>query len=224
MPQGVVHIKWGAAADRVLDRSSISIRTMHPERSLRVAELPPPASTLLDKSKMPDLSPFDETLVIDADTVILDRLDHGFARARQFALACCINENPWARRFTCLADAGDVVEYNTGVMFFTRKAAPVFERWKQMCVSQDTALRFFDGTGIKTTPINDQWAFSKAIDEIGLSPLVLPMNWNFRPLRQDSFLGPRKIWHDYADVPADVRRFSDSQRAAGVVIQGLHIT
>jgi len=45
--------------------------------------------------------------------------------AIKHALACCICENPWARRYGGLQ--GDLVEYNTGVQFFTRAAKPYFD-------------------------------------------------------------------------------------------------
>ncbi|MDP6885212.1 MAG: hypothetical protein QF830_13855, partial [Rhodospirillales bacterium] len=43
-------------------------------------------------------------------------------KGREVGLALCICECPWARRYGGLA--GDVVEYNTGVMFFTKRPGP----------------------------------------------------------------------------------------------------
>jgi hypothetical protein len=47
---------------------------------------------------MAAMTPFEETLFLDADTVPLGRLDFGFEQAQRFGLACCICEVPWARR------------------------------------------------------------------------------------------------------------------------------
>ncbi|MEJ0070814.1 MAG: hypothetical protein WDO24_21130 [Pseudomonadota bacterium] len=34
-------------------------------------------------------SPFETTVYLDADTVVLGRLDYGFEMAERFGLACC---------------------------------------------------------------------------------------------------------------------------------------
>src|SRR5262249_10934835 len=76
-------------------------------------------------------SPFDETLFLDADTVVLDRLDFGFDQAQRFGLACSICECPWSRRYRGLPK-DDGVEYNTGVLFFTRSVQALFSRWTRL--------------------------------------------------------------------------------------------
>ncbi len=50
-------------------------------------------NTLNQKATMFDLSPFDETLFLDLDTVVLGRLDFGFQKAQQFGLAIAICES-----------------------------------------------------------------------------------------------------------------------------------
>jgi len=54
---------------------------------------------------------------------------------------------------------------------------------------------------ITTMPANDQGSFALAIENTGFNPFILPLNWNFRPHSHNSFFGPIKIWHDYADPP-----------------------
>jgi hypothetical protein len=58
-----------------------------------------PENSLLDKSAMFDISPFGETLYLDCDAQVMDRLDFGFSQAGRFGLACCICECPRARRY-----------------------------------------------------------------------------------------------------------------------------
>src|SRR5438876_9554670 len=94
--RGVLYIKWGDVHE-MLDRSIESVKKYHPELGIHVHDCPG-GSDLLVKAKMLDLTPFEETLFLDIDTVVLGRLDYGFEKARQAGLACCICECPWARR------------------------------------------------------------------------------------------------------------------------------
>lgn len=192
-----------------MKRSLESLRKHHPNLPVHVHTLPDdldPVAGLLEKSRMMDVSPFETTLFLDADTVVMGPLDFGFDRAERFGLACAVCECPWARRYAGLADRGDVVEYNTGVLFFSKAAAPVFDRWKTLAPTLDSAsLNVVPGTkSVSVMPYNDQAAFACAVAEADFPPAVLPMNWNFRPRWQNSFFGPLRIWHDYTDVPQSI--------------------
>src|SRR4051794_26811284 len=97
---GVVYVVWGDV-EQSLQRSIASLRAVHPELPVHVRRLSEGAS-LFDKSAMFDFTPFDHTLYLDADTIVLGRLDFGFESAARYGLACCINECPWARRYAGL--------------------------------------------------------------------------------------------------------------------------
>jgi hypothetical protein len=201
----------------MLERSIESLQNWHPELPFHVERLESGA-TLLDKARMFDLSPFEETLFLDADTVVLDRLDHGFEKAAQHGLACCICECPWARRFGGLKNAGDIIEYNTGVLFYTAKARDLFEWWI-IHSNADSSIKFMTVDGQRIMPRNDQCGFAMAVDASGFNPFVLPMNWNFRPIWHRSMFGPIKIWHDYSDVPQGIIDWNESQTADGAIVQ-----
>jgi len=202
--RGVVYLVWGDRSTAVLDRSIKSLVAVHSELSVEVfrVDVDDPIKGLLEKPRMFELSPFRETLFLDADTVVLGRLDYGFEQARRFGLACCICECPWARRYGSLA--GDLIEYNTGVLFFSEKARPVFEAWRRMSIELDSSIRFMQGDQVVRMPYNDQCGFAAAVASTEFSPFVLPLNWNFRPQWQTSFFGPIKIWHDYSDPPSSL--------------------
>jgi len=214
--RGVLYVVWGDGIDELLDRSIESVRRIHPELGIEVERLPG-GSTLLDKARMMEWTPFDETLYLDADTVVMDRLDFAFERAARFGLACSICECPWARRYGGLT--GDVVEYNTGVLFFDRKARPVFDRWAEVVGSIDSSLLFYQDGELCNMPYNDQAGFADAMHELGFAPFVLPYNWNLRPRGHRSFWGPIKIWHDALPVPDGLERWNENQIAPENPIQ-----
>ena len=193
--RGALYLVWGDAADAPLRRSLASLARFHPELPVEIVRLEPRSSQpLFAKAALGELSPFGETLFLDADTVVLGRLDYGFAKAARHGLACCLSPFAWARRHAGVE--GDAVEYNTGVLFFTEKAGPLFARWHELAASCGEGA----APAAKKTE-NDQGPFARATEETGFCPFVLPPNWNFRPQWQDAFFGPIKIWHDYADPP-----------------------
>ncbi len=203
--RGVLYIIWGEGMEMTLDRSIASVQRLHPELKIHVQRLPEGA-TLLEKSRMMEFTPFDETLYLDIDTIVLGNLDFGFEKAARFGAACAICENPWARRYGGIS--GDMVEYNTGVLFFTAKARPLFDAWKQAAGEVDSSLvHIVDGGQKVRMPLNDQAGFARAVEDVageesgGPQPFILPMNWNFRSQFHHSWFGPIKIWHGYADVP-----------------------
>lgn len=206
--RGVIYVYWGEQPERELERSIASLDRIHPELPWEKIKLDDDSS-LLDKSSMLNLSPFESTLFLDTDTVVLDRLDFGFQQAEQYGLACCINECPWARRYADIG--GDQVEYNTGVLFFTKDSAPVFNRWDQISHDIDSTLVFFDNHQPKVMPLNDQAGFSQAVVDTGFNPFVLPLNWNFRPMWHRSFFGPIKVWHDRRSPPQLLEHWNGEQ-------------
>lgn len=202
--RGVIYLVWGNDPKfaHALMRSRKSLAAHHPELPVEVIEIDAadPFKGFLEKARMADLSPFRETLFLDVDTVVMGRLDFAFGKAQQTGLACCICECPWARRAAGIS--GDVVEYNTGVLFFTERARPVFDAWARLAPVLDSKLVFLWPDGRRTfMPHQDQGSFAAAVEETGFSPFVLPLNWNFRPQWQRSFFGPIKVWHDFADPP-----------------------
>ena len=160
--RGVLYIIWGEGMEMTIDRSIASVQRLHPELKIHVQRLPEGA-TLLEKSRMMEFSPFDETLYLDIDTIVLGDLSFAFEKASLFGAACAICENPWARRYGGLG--GDMVEYNTGVLFFTKKAAPLFDAWKLAVGEVDSSLvHIVDGGKKVRMPLNDQAGFARAVE------------------------------------------------------------
>ena len=223
MSKGVLYLTWpddkGELPNpKLINRSIASVRKHHPDLPVHHETLPR-GSSLLDKSRMADITPFDLTLYLDIDTVVCGNLDFGFAMAALRDLACCVCECPWARRYAGLAEYGDLIEYNTGVIFFSRGANTFFDRWKVSAVETDSSILFRTPAGMRRMPINDQASFAVAAMVAAVNPLALPLNYNFRPKWQRSFFGPIKVWHDYAPPPPEVLAQSEAQSKPGAVIE-----
>lgn len=222
--RGVLYVIWepasgvaeGGSIEPFIERSIRSLQQIHPELPHHVVRLPP-GSRLTDKARLFDYSPFETTVFLDADTVVLGRLDFGFQMAERFGLACCLSENPWRRRYAGFV--GDEVEYNTGVLFFSAKAKHVFDTWSRLAPVLDSKIVFQQDNALKYVACDDQLAFAQATEMCVFSPFVLPLNWNFRPMWHRSYFGPIKIWHGYADVPEALLAFNRYYEHPGAVMQ-----
>jgi hypothetical protein len=216
--RGALHIVWKGDSDPTpaLERSIASLKRWHPklEHHVHWAE---PGSTLLCKSAMYDLSPFDETLFLDADTVVMGNLDYGFEQANKHGMALCINANPFARRYRSMQHVGDVIEYNTGVIFWRKRddVAKVFDGWKRL-IGMDSSSSFVGALGVYRMHTNDQCAFSAAVSDLNFNPFVLPVNWNLQPKWQLALFGPVKVWHTYEAVPDGMAELNEEQSTPGV--------
>ncbi len=83
---------------------------------------------------------FGKRSIPDADTVVLGNLSFDPARGCGLRLLeRCICECPWARRYAGIQ--GEAVEYNTGVLFFSEQAKPVFETWARLAPQTDSFPR-----------------------------------------------------------------------------------
>lgn len=221
MTRGILSIYWGDESSLPIQRLKSSIKRFHPELPHEIIKVDAPTGdprSLNKKSAMFDLSPFDETVFLDLDTVVMGRLDYAFAKAGIFGMSVAICESPWGRRYPKIF-TGDEIEYNTGVIFFTAKAKKVFERWQELAKTVDSAIFAVDGEGAYTMPANDQGSFALAIEETGFNPFVLPLNWNFRPQFYKSFFGPLKIWHDYSDPPISLLELNEYYLKQDSIIQ-----
>ncbi len=215
--RGVLYVIWNRGKskkhDGALQRSINSLYAIHPELGVHVHELPSTAK-LLDKARMYDWSPFEETLYLDIDTAVMDRLDFGFEKAAIHHVAVAICEAPYARRYNRMI-TGDMIEYNTGVIFWKKgpQAERLFREWERLAMAEDSSHEFpVSATQTAIADCNDQASFAKAVDGLGFCPFVLPNNWNFRPQWTRQFFGPLKVWHDYIEVPVHAKAASDKMK------------
>lgn len=210
----------GGGAQKLIERAINSARAVHPDLPIHLHQLAPGVQ-FVEKRELPRLSPFEETLFLDVDALILDRLDFGFEMAARHGLACCIAECPWVRRHGMGQAAGgggvEQVEYHPGVLFFSRKGGAFFDRWAAFERGLPQAL---DGKKPyrMMTPA-DHVSFSLAIAEEARAPFILPSNWNFHPEHQRTWWGPIKIWREASDPPAAIVNFTKEQAKEEALIQ-----
>jgi hypothetical protein len=172
---------WGSTP--ALIRSRASVAHWHPELPQHVVNLPDD-STVLVKSRMCDLSPFDETLFLDADTTVLGRLDYGFERAGLYGITLTISANPWQRRYYNMECPPDAVEYSSGVVFFTKnRDGAVFRRWKMQGL--DSRCKYANDAG----EVLEQAHNAGARDRRG-QPLRPPAELELRPALAEAVLRP----------------------------------
>ncbi|MFN0011673.1 MAG: hypothetical protein ACKVS8_08530 [Phycisphaerales bacterium] len=206
--RGVLHVRWGPRPNPNLDgeykRCLDSIRQHHPDMPVHTAEVDAkPGDGFSPKSAIYELSPFDETVYLDADTVVMGNLDFAFEQAARHGMALCVCECPWARRYVYAVPPCDMVEYNAGVVFFSKRpdVEAVMKEYHRLAYRVDTRVPYIaaNGAPAKSVP-QDQCALAMAISKLNFNPFVLPQNWNFRPRWQRVVFGPVKIWHEH-DAP-----------------------
>jgi hypothetical protein len=208
MKRGILYIVWGEKAEAQLQRSILSVRNFYPEMPIHVERgSEDPRLGFRQKTIMGALTPFESTLFLDADTVVLGNLDYAFDRAEEFGLACCICECPWLRRYG--HSEGDLIEYNSGVLFFSQKARHIMSDWPKISAAHPSASHWLDTDGgHKGMRFEDQYGLARAIRDNAFNPHVLPMNYNFRPSIHRTFFAPLKIWHSPKELPQGLTQAS----------------
>lgn len=218
MTRGILWMTWGETPG--LERSRASAKHWHPELEQHVARMPDD-STVLCKSRMYELSPFDETLFLDADTTVMGNLDYGFQQAKWSGMVLTHSACPWQRRYYKMRCSPDAVEYSSGVVFFlkTDHVGNTFAVWSLKNEDCDTRCKYVDDNGATREQLhNDQATLTLAIELTG-HRFVLPQNWNFVPRWQKQFFGPLKILHGTEDIPQSLLKWNEEQSKPDAVIQ-----
>jgi hypothetical protein len=217
MKRGILYIVWGDKIEGILNRSIQSVKKYYPEMPIHIARVDS-HDGLMQKSKMASFTPFESTLYLDADTVVMGNLDWAFERAEQFGVACTINECPWLRRYG--PEQGDRTEYNTGVIFFSYSAREVFSTWERIAPATTSGSLWLEASGERRgSPFDDQASFAQALLASQWNPFVLPLNWNLRPAAYPLIFAPVKIWHDYTDPPNQLELLNQATTSGEALVR-----
>jgi len=129
------------------------------------------------KTRLALLSPYEETLALDADTVVLSSIDKIWENLSKGPVALCRDSCPTLAHvphgtlkeflYTVNSYPPSAMQYNTGVMLWRRSTAALklFREWNK----EWQKFRHID-----------QLAFIRAVQNTGIMPIVLPsgFNWN----------------------------------------------
>ena len=154
-----------------------------------------------------NLSPWDETLWLDSDTLVLGNLDYAFEKAKDFGISIVIAPHSFLGGRKLKNIDNESPEYNCGAMWIDRNHPSMLnfgEKWQQI-------VDHYEGGGWWS----DQSSVSYAIHKLKINAFVLPLNWNFRAFMNKDFpegvlhskngYGPIKIWHSRTSVPENLK-------------------
>lgn len=179
MSNGVIYVAEGADYAALAVQSAASLRALHPGLPVHLftdqsvdgpfdAVHPiPPGSTRAKIAAMA-AAPFDRTLFLDCDTLVVGPVDEAFDLLDRFDLAIAHD----VRRSSALIEAGDgpalFCQHNSGVMAFRK--GPVMDRFLA-----DWAAAYDAGGGGR-----DQVSLKGLLWASDLRFWVLPPEWNLR--------------------------------------------
>lgn len=157
--------------------------------------------TYLDKPIGVQQTPFDRTLFLDTDIVLLRPVWELFDLLDAFDLAAAHSENRCCYKVDC---PESFPELNTGVIVYNRNAIECFKVWEKIYTAQR------DGEPHGSKP-HDQPSFRKALYKSGLKSTILMPEYNMRTIfatyvggnGQIKILHGRRRQHDKMVAAAD---------------------
>jgi len=208
MERGVLYVAYGDLAREACARSIATVREFMPQLPVAVvSDAPLDGATLLAypdadagartyKTQMYTLSPFVETLYLDADTECVTSPRAGFGLLKWMDVVLAQDDNhrladcrwrahdPHERAATLVEVGlgGDVKYYNSGVVFFRRsaRAEALFTAWHQEW------LRWGK---------HDQLALARALARCPVRLAAMRAPWNTRKRERAAF-----VWHNHHSV------------------------
>jgi len=227
----IVYTAWGEASINQAARSARTTEFLRVERCLitneeslefvepgapfeRILKLQFKLPGLLAKTEVFDLLPpeYNSFALLDADTWILLDIMQGYERAEKFGMAAAPAphyslDGFWGfkaalDRFGFLSR--DILQYNSGVLFFTRtpKVWEVLKKWHELCAS--AASNFSQDQ--PPVFLNDQPYLTLAMELLAFNPYTLSIAYNYRNVGE-LVSGKIRIWHSRTQPPADVNAF-----------------
>lgn len=162
-------------------------------------------------------SPYRETLYLDSDTYVCDRLDELFALLEPFDLAAA--HAPMRAMHEVDGVPDSFPELNCGVILFRRCAAveALFSKWadafaRNLDLLQRDEIRWLHPTHERAHVLGDQGAFREALYRSEVRLATLPPEYNCRFSRPGIVDGPVKILHgrgvDLSDVATRINATS----------------
>ncbi len=229
MKRAIVYVAWGEPYLKEASASALSaarvgvsrVLVTDPETARSLPDESPfehvvehrfTLSSKLAKVEMLDVLPeeYDSFLFLDTDTTVLLDIDQGFERAERHGIAMAQAAHYSLEHFwgfgAVLERQGfrsrDVLQYNSGVIFFTRepRAWRVLRDWRRLC--EQASLE-----GI--TAWWDQPYLTLAMEMAEFNPYTLSIAYNYRNFGEP-VSGLIRIWHSRIPPPSDVNSFAEA--------------
>jgi hypothetical protein len=218
--EGYVDLALQSAASlkRVMPNLPITAFSQFPiDSSLfeRVIIAQPTRHGFFDKTKLMPESPYERTLFIDADILVLEPFPELFDLLDRFDCAATHEEyvsTDWFNQYPRSDIPSSFPELNTGIFLFKRSAemGNVFREWAALYAKHLEAH--------PDQPINDQPFFRAAIYYSGARIATLTREYNCKFRGQGYLNGPLKVLHGHVDFQFDERQI----KQATVVLNASH--
>lgn len=171
-----------------------------------VVRVEPSQDGFYDKSKLIRDSPYERTLFIDADTIVLEPVLELFTLLDHFDCAATHEEyvnTDWHNRYPRPDIPSSFPEFNTGVVMLKRSG-----RVEQLLETWEALHRKYREENPESEPIGDQLFFRPAVyySDVRFATLTREYNCKFRG--QGYLNGRVKILHGHVDFKLD-RAFVD---------------
>lgn len=143
-----------------------------------------PQFSYIDKVVLLQKTPFKQTLFLDTDTLVIDRIDELKTLLSKFDLACTHAPVRSSHNMSMCPDA--FAELNTGVILYRQSDAVnhLFQSWTRIYQEQLESDR---------PPLHDQPAFRQAIFESDINLYILPPEYNLRTVMPMFIGGNAKV-------------------------------
>lgn len=143
----------------------------------------------LDKIGNMARTPFEQTIFLDSDTYVLDRIDELFDLLRRFDIAAA-----QVSGYTKCADSGQseaYYDFNSGIIAYrsTEAVKAFFANWRQLCAD------WFRSPPFPLVANRDQAALRRALWDSALSLHTLSPEYNYRSVFPGRLVGKAKIIH-----------------------------
>ena len=186
---GVVYIGTGERIVKEILRSAASLKEIHPDIRITVFSdreikrpdlfeterlIVDPQYGYIDKILPLTETPYNYTLYLDSDTIVVNQVSAIFELLDQFDLAVALEPKPKRLQYPTAVPVS-FPEYNTGVFAYRKNEAnlDLFKRWYDLYLDQKSNV---PGT------THDQPAFREALYHSPIRFTTLPSQYNLRTL------------------------------------------
>ena len=198
---------------RAMPDLRVTVFSQFPISSPLIERVVPVSSTgvgFYDKTKLMRESPYERTLFVDADIIVVQPFPELFDLLDRFDCAATHEEyvnTDWFNRYPRNDIPSSFPEFNTGILMFKRseRMDSLFKEWDALYAQY-----------LATKPdqvIKDQPFFRVAAYNSDVRMATLTREYNCKFRGQGYLNGPVKLLHGHVDLQFDMRQIAEATRA-----------